>query len=231
MRDIHFSVDDIFGCFRYLNNSRNEIRTIWDSTTFRILKEIHDYYGWNISLYCLYTDGEYNLDDFSDRFKKEFIECSEWMKFGFHAYSGDSNYNKYNPEDFQKEYKTTIDALERIVGKNSMTDCLRLHYFSGNKDVVRILKREGVKSLLSADDNRISYGLSEVETALLNNIGTYEDSDTGMVYIKTNYRLENLSNELTKLDLDNLELLRIELFTHEKYLTDSTIMKRIEWFE
>ena len=230
MKTIHFSVDDTFGCFRYLSRISKEASSIWDSSTFSKAKAIHELYGLNVDFYCIYTDGKYTLDDFSDKFKEEFSENSKWMKFGFHAFDGESNYNDAFSVSFSEEYITTKRALERLVGKESMTDCIRLHFFSGNKDIVKVLKEKGITTLLCADDDRNSYGLSEESRKRLSYFGRYKDTETGMIFKPTHYRLEKIGRAPSVQELEAIPGDKIEVFTHERYLRDEMIMKRLEWF-
>lgn len=223
-------MDDTFGCFKYLDQNTNSNRSIWNSTTFSKAKEIYQKYGITTDFYCIYSDGYNNLDNFGALYKDQFIECSDWMKFGFHAFCADSNYNDISAKGFLYEYIKTYEALIKLVGKDSTTDCIRLHFFSGNKSISKVLKEQGISTLLCADDDRISYGLSINEQEEINSKGVYIDSESKIIFRPTHFRLENLHSKPNVDLLENLPGERLEIFTHERYLTDDVIMKRLEWF-
>lgn len=63
---VHFSVDDIFGSLKWLTKNQKEVKDIYASFVFSTLKELHEKYGIKVTLYCLYSDGEWCLEDISD---------------------------------------------------------------------------------------------------------------------------------------------------------------------
>ena len=155
---VHFSIDDILGCLKWLSKNEKKVSSIFDSYVLNFSKQLHEIFGVKVSLFSMYTDGEFTLKNVSDKWKKQFQENSEWLKIGFHAYNTKSCYKDISGTDFEREYKLVLQELIRITGgKSALSDKLRLHYFSGNQEVVKILSDNGIKCLLCADDSRQSY--------------------------------------------------------------------------
>lgn len=225
---VHFSVDDIFGSLKWLTKNKREVKDIYDSFVFSILKELHEKYGIKVTLYCLYSDGEWCLEDISDEWKSEFEKNSDWLKFGFHCFNGEINYNQYRGGDIAVQYQKFIKQMVRIVGENSIANVLRLHYFSGNEEVVRTLRNQGIRGLLCADDDRISYGLSKTDNQIVIEKGYFYDEKLDCEFYRTDFRVEKIADDFVEIrDIIEAERQRITFFTHEANLKDENIRKKI----
>ena len=53
----------------------------------------------------MYERGGYTLEDFTDCYKEEFMKNSDWISYGYHCYTDDSNYNDATYEQIKKEYQ------------------------------------------------------------------------------------------------------------------------------
>ena len=226
---IHFSVDDTFGCFNWLNKNDKSVQGIFDSFIFRFAKYIYENYGVGTSFYCMYTDGRNSLENVSSRWQEQYQMCHEWMKFGFHCYDGHSNYGMASAEKIEEDYNKVVGALERITGGGDcLTDTLRLHYFAGNDVTIGYLRKRGINRLLCADDDRRNYNLSEEAEEKLKRAGFYFDHDTSMEYISTNFRIENMDVAESKIREIKLSQKKVIFFTHERYLKEVGIRNKIE---
>lgn len=222
---IHFSIDDVFGCFNWLNKVKSQ--SIYESFVFDSLKKIHSKYGIEITLYCLCTDGNNSLSDIPDIWKDEIYSERSWLHFGFHGFMPGSNYTNENAEIVKKQYDYFANQIYRIAGVTEPAKTLRLHYYSGNKEIIEMLYEKGIRTLLCADDSRISYGLeSEQNNTVLKN-GMYFDSCSGIKFLHTNFRVEKLEI----VDLRDIEKMvkeeQLIFFTHETLLKDSKIVDKI----
>lgn len=229
-KNIHFSVDDTFGCFQWLYHNQNSVKDIFDSSTFCYARYLYENYGVRTTFYCIYTDGKASLSDIDSRWSNKFQECGDWMKFGFHCYDMNSDYSTATINEIERDYIKVYEALARITGGGKcFTDTLRLHLFSGNEAVVGFLKKHGIEKLLCADDDRKSYDLTEETVIELKEKGNYRNKNTGMEYIRTNFRVENMNcikaemlKDIISMDSD------IVIFTHERYLKDQEIRNNLE---
>lgn len=229
-KKIHFSVDDTFGCFKWLNRNSESVNEIFSSNTFCYAKFIYEIFGIGTTFYCMYTDGMESLDMIDSKWSEQFQKYSAWMKFGFHGYDDGSNYNMASMGRFADDYEKVKNALKNITGGGKcFADTLRLHCFGGNETIAAYLKKDGINNLLCADDDRGSYGLPKEAEACLKRTGTFLDVHTGMRYIATNLRLENINdieNEVQKIQRSFYN--NVVIFTHERYLRDIEIRKRLE---
>ena len=227
-KEIHFSVDDTFGCFKWLTKNKENVNSIFDSYVLRFAKELYSQYGIKTSFYCMFTDGEFTLEEVSDQWKREFIQNKEWMKFGFHAFDDSSRYNENDETRIAYEYNLCINALNRICGKECLTNKIRLHYFSASRETVHFLVQQGIKGLLCADDDRGSYDLLPAQEYIMRAEGRYYSEKTQCEYIPTRVRIENISNiEQVAEEVSCLPEKKVEVFTHEIYLKDESFRKKI----
>ena len=220
---IHFSIYDCIEIFRDI--TINNYNSLFESDYFSFFKELHDKYDAKISLYSFVEYKGFNIKNTTDKFKKEFIDNSDWLKIGFHGFNENSRYN--DKENIKKDYKLFLKYIKRFAGNlNIIDNFVRLHYFSGNLENILKIKKFGIKGLLTADDDRDNYYLKKNENIFLNKHNIYKDIKNEIFFIKTNLRIEkieNINETLKTIDINN----NIIMFTHEQYLNDKNIRDKI----
>lgn len=224
---VHFSVDDIFGSLWWLKENR--AASIFDSFVFRNMRELHDLFGVKISAYCIFRIGKRCLSEIPDTWSSEFYENRHWLSFGFHGLHENSDYNEQTGEQIREDYNRLAKEIRRITAHERLDEWIRIHYFSGNRDVTEALRACGVTGLLAADDTRISYGLNKSALLQLQRDGYWFDQETKMNYYRTDFRVENIRDENLENFMDELKKQdRLIFFTHEHYLEDESVMKHIK---
>ncbi len=229
-KKIHFSVDDTLGCLKWLTKNQESVNSIFDSYVFGFAKYLYEKYGIPTSFYCMYTDGDFALNEVPDIWKKEFRENSHWLKLGFHTYEGNVQYADAEETKIMHDFRVVTEELKRITGgEQNITNVLRLHYFAGNEATVKCLTEQGVLTFLCADDERGSYNLSEDEEKILKRDEFYHSDKYLCDYIPTNIRIENINDmdgEIQKVRCMNGNW--ITIFTHERYIGLASMRKTIE---
>lgn len=232
---LHISVDDVNSIFYDLTLNADSYNTIFDNRELHILKDFHDRYGVEFTLYCMYSNGLSGEDYFdlsycTDVFSNEFRQNSDWLKFGFHAV------NSVSYEDLYQDlvdgyYEKTIYELKRITdADNNISDIVRLDRYFADKKSVDFLYNNGVRVLLCADDfNRESYDLSISERRIMYEEDWY--SRGKMDYTPSDIRLENILD-----DSDFYEAINncknqsfLSVFTHEYMLKDVEVIKYLKY--
>ena len=109
-------------------------------------------------------------------------------------------------------------VISKLNGGGS-SEILRLHYYYATKNEVRLLKDKGITTLLSADDDRISYSLSPHYNKKLIIQGSLKHD--GINYKSTDVRVErdNLFFKLWTHRNDE----ELVVFTHEWALNSSKL--------
>ena len=110
-RKAFFFIDDVIWVFRDL--TRKNYDSMFDHPFLKVLKDAHDQYGLKTQLNIFYmTDTYYNNDIFTlaemtDKYKKEWEDASDWLKFGFHSRKEfpDYPYINANYQDVYDDFK------------------------------------------------------------------------------------------------------------------------------
>lgn len=212
------SFDDTISVFEDINE--NKYDSIFQNATLSWYKELHNKYGVVISCYCYYADGDFNLSQMTDNYLAEFVANSDWLRFGFHTVDGGTNYKTGN---IATDYEKTIHELERVVGKDSIDNVVRLQMFQGSYDEVKRLTElpdEPIVGLLTADDNRQSYYLDAEDNRYIYCHDELYDSNMRLYLFSTDFRTEYVDNielKLKELDNDswNYQTGDLVVFSHE----------------
>ena len=216
----HFSIDDTIEIFNDLTKNENNYKSIFENDFLNFLKQCNELFGANFSLYCFNEYKGISLSNCTEKFRKEFEENSNWLKFGFHGYNEKVNYSSIMSGDATKQYEKTISNLIRIVGEKSITNVVRLEKFLCSKENIDTLKncKFGIKGLLASDSlNRINYYLNGSTNKKLFDDGYYFDDTNSIFLYKTDLRIENIDNVKEEV-LKNLYDNNLIIFTHEDFL-------------
>lgn len=227
---VHFSIDDTIEIFEDLTKNKENYQTIFDNGTLKFLKECNETYEAKFSMYCFYEFNGICLENCTDKFKKEFQENSEWLKFGFHALNNIRDYSKLSEEETKKDYQQVIGQLKRIVGEKSITTVIRMEKFVCNKNNAKVLGgvEYGITGLLGADTmGRQDYYLNKKLNYKLFEKEIYYDNSIGITIYNTDLRVEKIENvyeEIDKIKEDK----NIIVFTHEGELNGENKNKIVE---
>lgn len=228
-KQLHFSFDDTFRVFIFLTHHESEVESIFECNILKFMKKLHDTYNAKVTFYCMYTNEIMNLSDMTDKYQQQFIDNSNWMKFNFHCFSSDSNYSDIEKDQFEQDYQKVHDELVRIVGRESLSNTVRLHYFAGNRTAINILQQEGYNVFFCADDNRGSYYLTKDEERFMKQSNRWEDTENACNFLPTHIRLENITAiQNLKEKLDEFSLKHLVIFTHECQIDKTEIQEMIQ---
>lgn len=195
----HFSIDDVFEPLIDITENADTYSSIFENEFFAFLKDLHDKYDITVTCNLFYKGrGEKSLDDVTDRFKKEFRANSDWLKFSWHGRNGYERYTdpKLNNEAVES-YIATNDAICRFAGKKSLTTFIRPSFFSGNKELWKMMRATeyGFDGMYGSDDGRAAdAGLDEDERAEIATNYIYTSAD-GIQYVKSIVRFDNKNAE------------------------------------
>ena len=145
-----------------------------------------------VSCYCFYQYENFTLASCTRNYRSEFEANSDWLRFGFHGYSGAEDYETLNEMESERQYDAVMGNLSEIVGEKALDATTRIHKFKATKEFFMYMRRAKypVQALLAADDNRLSYSLSTEENRLLQKKGIYNVDN--MRFIRTSQRFDYL---------------------------------------
>ena len=184
---LHFSFDDVSLCL--INLSSSNFDSIFDEPFFNMLKGFHDRYN---TVFSLYVWNISELSNIPTKYKKEFVDNSDWLKFGFHALTSgslaDASY-----ETALNEYNSFVNTIyEKCGGINSIDRMPRLNCFGGSLDACMALcdAECGCLGFLNTDDSRNTYYLNSDVLSYLRNHSKYSDINNGIQFMSTVMRLD-----------------------------------------
>lgn len=230
---IHISVDDTIELFEDI--SAKDYLSIFDNSTLKWMKSLHESYGAVFSCYVYYSDDDFDLVQCTSKYLSEFEENADWLRFGFHTVNESTDYENSSSEQILHDYQMTITELERIVGQDAIDNVVRLQGFSGNEDNIKALAQvdnQPIIGLLTADDTRVSYGLDENSNAYIYSHDEMYSPEYGVSFISTDLRIEfvdSITRKIKEFDTDswNNQLMDLIFFTHEWELNEPN-KKKIE---
>lgn len=193
---IHISLDDVNSCLADLNNNKDTYTSIFDNSIFSKLREWHLNYGAVFSLY-VFKDYTFDLSDMTTKYLEEFINCSDWLKFGVHSPLATDYYNTFTDAEVLESYLEITAEIRRFAGNESIDNMPRFGFFSLNKSALINLKNSsvGIVGALTADDNRASnVGLNEQELGILQKYDSYMDYENNIYYARSTERFESGSD-------------------------------------
>lgn len=163
--NIHFSIDDVILTLRWLKNNKPD--SIFDMNFYNTLRQWHERYGLQFSLYVFEECDGFSIGDLPQQYWDEFKENTSWLKFCWH---------RRKAGILEDDIKTEIDSFKRVkniicnsISPNAWTETVRLHRYQASTNLISQIKEKGnIQCLLCADD-RISYDLTELDAENLNN--------------------------------------------------------------
>lgn len=226
----HLSFDDTIQIFEDITN--NNYLSVFENSTLAWFKSLHDKYDIVISCYVYYENENFSLSQCTNQYKQEFIENSNWLRFGFHTLNKDTIYNGEH-SNILNDYNKTINELKRIIGTECIDHIVRLQSFQGTEDDIQKLTSlddEAIVGLLTADDLRSSYALSKSENEYLQNHDFLKKD--GIIYYSTDLRVEHIEDVDKKIEEMNTNVWNDQkkymiVFTHE-WQINSDIQHKIE---
>lgn len=146
-----FFIDDVLWVFRDL--TREQPASLFDNPYMKILKEAHDLYGVKTQLNVFYKTSfwygadEFSLADMTDKYKSEFEEASDWLKFGFHSMEEWPDYPFINAdyELVDTVFKKTYNEVCRFAGEKSFAYAVVPHWIPMSEEGVRALYDNGIR--------------------------------------------------------------------------------------
>jgi len=138
---VQISFDDVYLCIKDLKDTLR-YTSVFQQPFLKSLKELHDVYGAVFSLYVYEKADNFVITEVPDKFRNEFIENSEWLKFGYHAIEPRFD-KKEQSLEFERSFLNVRKSILHWAGKSSLAPCLRLHYYFADDNMIAILKNIG----------------------------------------------------------------------------------------
>ena len=124
----------------------------------------------------------------TDRYRDEFLANHDWLHLAFHAdfEFPDWPYTETTYAKLKYDYDSINREVKRFAGYE-LERCTTIHFGSGNRQAVRAIRAEGVRTLMGYMEvvdgkSHVSYYLSPEEVAKVNEFGFWKDHGEDMIF-------------------------------------------------
>ncbi len=152
----NFFIDD--HSFFFTEIAKERPKSLFDHFYLKFLREMNLKYGMKVTLNCFYRNDHhlFELRDFPDVYKQEWIDNSDWLRLAFHSYSEfpDRPYQNTAPAKLAEDYDLLKREIIRIAGEETFINPIILHWYMARPDAFHVLAERGVRVL---DGQYISY--------------------------------------------------------------------------
>ena len=211
-KTVHLSFDDCYVCLKELSSESTKYNSVFEQPFFAELKDFHKKTGAKFTLYIYEEANGFDITQFPAKYARELNNNSDWLKIGYHAKN--PTITKDSIAIYQV-FTESFSKVDSVLTAKSLRDgkssTIRLHFFFATQKEIEYLTKHGIKTLLSADDERVSYSLSEEDNSILMQDETL--TKNGLKYLSTDLRVER-DNAILGL-WKNLNDEELVLFTHE----------------
>lgn len=230
---VHIFLDDTKGIFKYLAQQKGAC-SIFDTRTLRFLRELHESFGVEFTMGCIYQSGNFTLEDVPEDYWREFSVNEEWLHMGFHSFDEEKDYAGVGMEETIYDYRCMMEQLQRITGMTEWAKVITMHKFAGSIEACRALHKMGIEGLVAADDSRMSYYLKAEAEEKLKQYGMVYDEKEDIRFYRALSRLENNPDIIGEINRAmEMDWEYIAVFTHEWQMDRADIRKRMyeccEW--
>ncbi len=151
-RKYRLAIDDIVWSMMELTERAGEIRSFFEVPFFGLFRDLHSEFGTKVHMNIYYTDetGKFNLTMVPDKFRDEFRENSEWLKFTFHARANDPNhiYQHAPYSELLHDFHQVTNEIRRFAGSEVNTNVNGLHFAETTLEGARALRSVGIRCLV-----------------------------------------------------------------------------------
>ena len=164
MKSFSFTIDDNIRFLKEIIESG--AKSLFDHPYTAMLRRLHEKFNLKIQLNMFYSTNGFDLSMMSDRFAKEWEECSDWLKMSFHARGAIQRlYENSGYDEVYRDCRQVNEEILRISSPLSLAKTTTIHFCATNDEGVKALADNGVKGLLGLFGSdarpRVSYNVEE----------------------------------------------------------------------
>lgn len=193
----NFFIDD--NIFFLTDIHKDAPNSLFDHFYLKRLKAIHDKYATKFTLNLFYRNDHnpFELKDFTDDYKTEWQDNSDWLKLSFHAFSEfpDRPYQNATSEKLASDYDMVQTEIIRFAGEETLQPPIVVHWAMLLPESFPVLKERGVKVLSGQYINAKTFVGERERVSHVTDIGYYKDKETAR-YLQRHGMLYDFDNQL-----------------------------------
>lgn len=145
----NFFIDD--NVYFFAEIARTRPRSLFDQFYLKFLRDMHRRYGTKFTLNIFYRDDthDFELRDFPDAYRQEWIDQADWLRLTFHAYAEfpDRPYQDAAAEKLGADYDLVKAEIIRFAGEATFIKQGVIHWAMATPDGLRALAQRGVDTI------------------------------------------------------------------------------------
>lgn len=223
-----FSIDD--NSFFLRDIARKKYASLFDCFYLKGLRDLQEKYGARFVLNIYYTTGDdFELTQFSDQYKSEWQDNTNWLKLAFHAHANEPArpYQYADPAQLIADLDKVAEQIIRFAGEKTYSPPTVIHWGMVQPKALKPLYDRGVR-VLSGYFRQVNgiwdvnYLLDDVRSEYLSRHDALMDFSSGIVFSKVDIvcnstPVERVVPTLGPLAKDPNQAEVMDLFTHEQY--------------
>jgi len=223
-----FSIDD--NSFFLRDIARKNYSSLFDCFYLKRLRDLHSKYGTKFVLNIYYTteDG-FELPQFPDRYKSEWLDNCHWLKLAFHAYANEpARPYQYAPASkLIADLKKVAGQIVRFAGEQTYSPPTVIHWGMVQPSALKPLYDNGVRVLSgyfrrSRSGWDVNYLLDDARSEYMSRHDALMDFESGIVFSRVDIvcnstPIDRIVPTLEPLSKDPNQAEIMDIFTHEQY--------------
>ena len=223
-----FSIDD--NSFFLRDIAQKQYKSLFDCFYLKMLKDLNEKYGVKFTVNIYYTTGDdFSLPDFSDRYKGEWRDNSDWMKLAFHAYANEPArpYEDAPPEKLIADLDLVNEQIFRFAGEEAYAPPTVIHWGMTRQSALKPLHEHGVRALsgyfrMMRGKWDVNYRWDDLHSEYMSRHDAWKDFESGIVFSRVDIvcnsvPVDKIVDTLAPQVKDPNTAEIIDLFTHEQY--------------
>lgn len=223
-----FSIDD--NSFFLRDIAQKQYKSLFDCFYLKMLKDLNEKYGVKFTVNIYYTTGDdFSLPDFSDRYKGEWRDNSDWMKLAFHAYANEPArpYEDAPPEKLIADLDLVNEQIFRFAGEEAYAPPTVIHWGMTRQSALKPLHEHGVRALsgyfrMMRGKWDVNYRWDDLHSEYMSRHDAWKDFESGIVFSRVDIvcnsvPVDKIVQTLAPQVKDPNTAEIIDLFTHEQY--------------
>lgn len=186
-----FFIDDNICFFRDLTRHQNDYKSIYENPYLGFFKSMHDKYGTLVHMHIYYETCEaspdrghdeytdnFNLSMMPLKYKPEFREAAEWLRFTFHARKDQPSW-PHQHADYAttlRDFDLVTNEIVRFAGEELLSPSTVPHWNEMSREAARAFRTRGVR-IMPGVGNSIQYSSRGITDRLKKNRDFWYDHD------------------------------------------------------
>lgn len=223
------SIDDNIWFLRDIQQNKDTYQSLFDNPYLGFLKDVNARFGTKIHLNLFYQTDGFNLSDFTDQYKEEWKQSSDWLRLSFHALGEfpDMPYVAAGYDQVKKDCELIMGEIKRFAGEEVMGSVTTIHWGEATVEGSRAMRDAGYTGQLgyfNVDDDQYSasYYLTVPQRRHIKKRFVWRDTAENITFVRASIvidtkKLPEIKPHLDQHEKNGYKPPFLDLLVHEQY--------------